>query len=52
VKCALRHLPYFAVGCVGASGKTFKTWLVFPVLAMYPLSLAFVCFLDFFVGLK
>ena len=37
---------------VGASGTTFKTWVAIPVLAMYPLSLGFVCFLDFVVGLK
>lgn len=45
-------LVTFVVGAVGASGTTFKTWMCFPVIAMYPLSLAFVCFLDFVVGLK
>ena len=37
---------------LGASSVTHKTWLVPPVLALYPLSLAFVVFLDFVVGLK
>ena len=45
-------LATFAVGLLGASSVTHKTWLVLPVLALYPLSLAFVVFLDFVVGLK
>ena len=45
-------LATFAVGLLGASNVTFKTWLVLPVLALYPLSLGFVVFLDFVVGLK
>jgi Ca2+/Na+ antiporter len=40
------------VGALGASRTTFKTSWVVPVLAVYPLSLAFVVFLDFVVGLK
>jgi len=40
------------VGTLGASGVTFKTWLVIPVMALYPLSLMFVIFLDYGVGLK
>eukprot|EP00227_Mantoniella_beaufortii_P014562 CAMPEP_0197577120 /NCGR_PEP_ID=MMETSP1326-20131121/1869_1 /TAXON_ID=1155430 /ORGANISM="Genus nov. species nov., Strain RCC2288" /LENGTH=567 /DNA_ID=CAMNT_0043140137 /DNA_START=36 /DNA_END=1739 /DNA_ORIENTATION=- len=45
-------LVTLVVGCVGASGTTFKTWTGLPVLAMYPLSLLFVIFLDYVVGLK
>ena len=41
-----------AVGAVGASKKTLKTSLVLPALAVYPLSLGLVVFLDFVVGLK
>jgi hypothetical protein len=41
-----------AVGAVGASKKTLKTSLVLPALAVYPLSLGVVAFLDFVVGLK
>lgn len=41
-----------AVGAVGASKKTLKTSLVLPALAVYPLSLGLVAFLDFVVGLK
>jgi Ca2+/Na+ antiporter len=41
-----------AVGAVGASKKTLKTSLVLPALAVYPLSLGAVAFLDFVVGLK
>ena len=42
----------FIVGAVGASGRTFKTWMAVPVLAMYPLSLGLVIFLDYVFGLK
>ena len=41
-----------AVGAVGASKKTLKTSLVLPALAVYPLSLGFVAFLDLVIGLK
>ena len=39
-----------AVGFLGATGTTFKSRLAVPVLALYPLSIALVCFLDFVVG--
>ena len=38
------------VGYLGASRETFKSRLAVPVLALYPLSIALVCFLDFVVG--
>ena len=44
-------LVIIIMGLVGASGTTFKTWLCIPVLALYPLSLVFVLFLDNVVGL-
>ena len=38
------------VGYLGTSRETFKSRLAVPVLALYPLSIALVCFLDFVVG--
>jgi len=38
------------VGGIAASGTTFRTSLAIPVLAIYPLSVALVCFLDFVLG--
>eukprot|EP00850_Spirogloea_muscicola_P001943 SM000007S20903 [mRNA] locus=s7:782807:786568:+ [translate_table: standard] len=38
------------VGSLGASRLTFKAWLAFPVLLLYPFSLALVAYLDQVLG--
>ena len=45
-------LATLAVGLVGVSGRTMRTWLVMPAAVLYPLSLLFVVVLDYVVGLK
>ncbi|GJP49667.1 hypothetical protein CLOM_g8849, partial [Closterium sp. NIES-68] len=42
-------LNTFIVGVLGGTRRTFQTWLAFPVLALYPLSILIVAFLDYFL---
>ncbi|GJP45438.1 hypothetical protein CLOM_g4828 [Closterium sp. NIES-68] len=39
-------LNTFIVGLLGGSRHTFTTWMAFPVLLLYPVSLAIVAYLD------
>jgi hypothetical protein len=43
-------LSTFIVGALGGSRTTFPLWMAAPVLALYPLSLALVVFLDTYLG--
>ncbi|GAQ88258.1 Calcium-binding EF-hand family protein [Klebsormidium nitens] len=43
-------LTTFAVGALGGSRTTFPLWTAAPVLALYPLSLGVVAFLDTYLG--
>ncbi|CAI5537504.1 unnamed protein product [Closterium sp. Naga37s-1] len=43
-------LNTFIVGILGGTRRTFQTWLAFPVLALYPLSILIVAFLDYVLG--
>lgn len=35
------------VGAIGTTRRTWPTWLAFPLLALYPLSVLVVWFLDY-----
>lgn len=39
------------VGAIGYSSTTFKTWLAWPVLALYPLSILGVYFMEYVLHL-
>ncbi|CAI7894689.1 unnamed protein product [Closterium sp. NIES-54] len=43
-------LNTFVVGLLGGSRHTFPTWMAFPVLLLYPASLAIVACLDTYLG--
>ncbi|CAI5463408.1 unnamed protein product [Closterium sp. Yama58-4] len=43
-------LNTFIIGILGGTRRTFQTWLAFPVLALYPLSILIVAFLDYVLG--